>query len=95
MSGFVWDFLDGALGLDHLSGDPIKRRLQLYNQNAFLPLVLLCIGLGALAIGVFEAIRRPYLERIQAASRAMRRKLRATRRKSTRQPPSPEALEAA
>ncbi len=95
MPDFVWDFLDGALGLDHLSGDPIKRRLQLYNQNAFLPPLLLLLGLGALAIGVFEAIRRPYLERIQAASRAMRRKLRAARRKSTRPPPTPEALETA
>ncbi len=95
MPDFLWNFLNEALGIEHLSGDPFKRRLQLYNQNAFLPLVLLCLGLGALAMGVFEAIRRPYLERIQAASRATRRKLRAARRKSTRQPPTPEALEAA
>ena len=95
MSDFLWNFLNEVLGIEHLSGDPFKRRLQLYNQNAFLPLVLLCLGLGALAMGVFEAIRRPYLERIQAASRATRRKLRAARRKSTRQPPTPEALEEA
>ena len=95
MPDFLWDFLNETLGIEHLSGDPFKRRLQLYNQNAFLPLVLLCLGLGALAMGVFEAIRRPYLERIRAASRATRRKLRAARRKSTRQPPTPEALEEA
>ncbi len=95
MPAFIWDFLNEALGIEHLSGDPFKRRLQLYNQNAFLLPLLLCLGLGALAMGVFEAIRRPYLERIQTASRATRRKLRAARRKSTRQPPTPEALEAA
>ncbi len=93
--GFLWDFLNEALGIENLSGDPITRRLQLYNQNAFLLPLFLFLGLGVLAIGVFEAIRRPYLERVQAASRAMRRKLRATRRKSTRQPPTPEALESA
>ena len=59
MPDFLWDFLDGALGLDRLSGDPIKRRLQLYNQNAFLLPLLLDFGLLEFVGALLTKFMRP------------------------------------
>ena len=91
----VWTLLDESLGIQRLSPDCYERRFQLINRELFFLPILILFGLGALSLAVFDAIRRPYLERIQAASRAMRRKLRRSRRESTRNPPTPQAIEAA
>ncbi len=91
----VWTLLDESFGIQRLSPDCYERRFQLINRELFFLPILMLFGLGALSLAVYDAIRRPYLERIQAASRAMRRKLRRSRRKSTRNPPSPQAIEAA
>ncbi len=93
--GLVWGILDESFGIERLSSDCYDRRFQIINRELFFLPILMVFGLGALALAVFDAIRRPYLERIQAASRAMRRKLRRSRRKSTRNPPTPQAIEAA
>ena len=91
----VWTLLDECFGIQRLSPDCYDRRFQLINRELFFLPILVLFGLGALSLAVFDAIRRPYLERIQAASRAMRHKLRRSRRKSTRNPPTPQAIEAA
>ena len=91
----VWTLLDESFGIQRLSPDCYERRFQLINRELFFLPILILFGLGALSLAVFDAIRRPYLERIQAASRAMRRKLRRSRRESTRNPPTPQAIEAA
>ena len=91
----IWTLLDESFGIQRLSPDCYERRFQLINRELFFLPILMLFGLGALSLAVYDAIRRPYLERIQAASRAMRCKLRRSRRKSTRNPPSPQAIEAA
>ena len=91
----VLNLLDESFGIQRLSPDCYERRFQLINRELFFLPILILFGLGALSLAVFDAIRRPYLERIQAASRAMRRKLRRSRRISTRNPPTPQAIEAA
>ena len=93
--GLVWGILDESFGIERLSSDCYDRRFQIINRELFFLPILMVFGLGALALAVFDAIRRPYLERIQTASRAMRRKLRRSRRTSTRNPPAPQAIEAA
>ena len=93
--GLVWGILDESFGIERLSSDCYDRRFQIINRELFFLPILMVFGLGALALAVFDAIRRPYLERIQAASRATRRKLRRSRRKSTRNPPAPQAIEVA
>ena len=91
----VWTLLDESFGIQRLSPDCYERRFQLINRELFFLPILMLLGLGALSLAVYDAIRRPYLERIQAASRAMRRKLRRSRKKSTRNPPTPQVIEAA
>ena len=93
--GLFWGILDESFGIERLSSDCYDRRFQIMNRELFFLPILMLFGLGALSLAVFDAIRRPYLERIQAASRAMRRKLRRSRRNSTRNPPTPQAIEAA
>ncbi len=91
----IWTLLDESFGIQRLSPDCYERRFQLINRELFFLPILMLFGLGFLTLAVYDAIRRPYLERIQAASRAMRRKLRRSRRISTRNPPTPKAIETA
>ena len=96
--GFVGAILDESFGVEELSGDYFTRRGQLFNRDLLGTVLLLTlpfIGLGCLLLSALEAIRRPHLDKIRAASRATRRRLRATRKKSTRRPPAPKMLVAA
>lgn len=96
--GVVGSILDDTFGVEELSGDYFIRRGQLINRDILGTVLLLTLpflGLGCLLLSALEAIRRPHLDKIRAASRATRRRLRAARKKSTRRPPSPETLVAA
>lgn len=95
-------FLDTLLGFGPLSPDYATRGLQLRYRQSLVPvyvMILLVWGLCGLAFRLWEYfdldLARGPLGRIFHASRATRRRLSRQRKKSTRKPPTPAALEAA